>query len=149
MAAPRVGEAWSKLKKKTWEDWALGASATAGLGYVIKNQWRRGIRNIGAGGQSSGRFAWAGYRSVGDFIRANSRGNQPFAIEPYVPGALAVSLYVATPVIMLYQAIKYPHIAGPMQQSAATGQFNVGSIALDEPASSWGEFFSWDFWGVH
>ena len=144
-----MGKVLSKIKSKTWQDWLVGGSITYGGKKLIQTQWRRGIRNVGAGGQSSGRFAGAAYRSLGDFARANARGNQPFAIEPYVPGALATSLYIATPVIMLYQAVKYPHIAGPMQQSAATGQFSVGRIALDEPASSWGEFFSWDFWGVH
>lgn len=149
MAAPRVGAAWSKLKERTWEDWALGAGATAGSAYVARHEWRRGLRNVGAGARGTGRFAGATVRTMGDFYRANAMGNKPFVVEPYVPAGMAFTVLAVTPLMMLYQSQRYPGIAGPMQQSAATGQPSIGRARIDEPATSWSEFFSWDFWGVH
>ena len=147
MGRPRIGDAWSNVKARTWEDWALGAGMFGGSVYLTKHEWRRGLRNVGAATRGTGRFAGATVRTMGDFYRANSLGNKPFPIEPYIPGAAAFTILAATPIMMIIQSQTVPHIAGPMQQSAATGQFSVGSINLGDRASSWGEFFSPGFWG--
>ena len=59
-------------------------------------------------------------------------GNQPFAVERHFMRAAATSVVVATPILMVAAAVEYPEIAGPQQQSAATGQFGIGSRAGQE-----------------
>jgi len=62
--------------------------------------------------------------------------------------ALAGAAALAIPAYLMASATAaYPTVAGPQYQSAASGQVGIGSSALSiEPASSWKELFSWDYW---
>ncbi len=116
-----------KMRKRSLEEWVAGTAVTYTATKVSKTQWRRGLRNVGAASKGSGRMLHASYRTMQDFARANKIGNKPFSFEPMVPGAIATSIYVATPVAMVAAAVKYPLIAGPAQSTAATGQIGIGS----------------------
>ncbi len=59
--------------------------------------------------------------------------------------------YLATTALPAYVAVSateaYPHISGPMYQSAISGQVGIGSSALSmQPVSSWKQLFSWSYW---
>jgi len=118
---------FEQMRQRSLKEWVAGTAVTYTASKVSKTQWRRGLRNVGAAGKGSGRMLHASYRTMQDFARANKVGNQAFSWEPAVPGAMAVSLYVATPVAMIAAAAQYPLIAGPAQSTAATGQVGIGS----------------------
>ncbi len=124
-----MASTFDKLMNRSFEEWAVGSVATYGATKLGKTQWRRGIRNFGAAGMGGGRHLRATYKTMGDFHRANKLGNQPFSVEPHIPGIIATSLYVATPVAMFAVADMYPSIAGPAQSTAVTGQIGIGSPA--------------------
>ncbi len=119
----------STFRGRSFDQWVKDSLISTSLIYTSRKQWRRGIRNIFATGKGAGRHMHASYRSMGDFHRANKLGNQPFAVEPFIPGIAAISVYVGTPIAMIAAAHKFPGIAGPAQSTAATGQISIGSPA--------------------
>ena len=124
-----MGSTFDSIKNRSLEEWVYGSAISGSALYTVRSQWRRGLRIGGAAGKGSGRVAHAFYKSLGDFYRAYKIGNQPFVVEPHIIPALATSLFVATPPLMLVAAKKYPSIAGPAQSTAATGQVSIGSRA--------------------
>ena len=69
----------------------------------------------------------------------------------YSPVIGAMARVVAPPLLVAYPFVTatahYPLIAGPQYQSAMSGQFGIGSSALNmRKPSSISEVFTWEYW---
>jgi len=119
---------WESAKSRTWDEWAVSyVLAKASWNAAKFVGWRRPVRAGVSGARGTAHFGRAAGLTFADFIRGQKLGNKPFGWEPYVAPGMALGLYGSTPFGMIAAAVVYPEIAGPQQQSAATGQPGIGS----------------------
>lgn len=124
-----LDDLYHSSKNKSIYEWVSGSALVwAGKQFVFQAP-RRGIRYSHAFTKGVGRHLHASYKTLGDFHKATRLGNTPFAVERHIMPAAAMGVVLATPVGMIAAVSEYPEIAGPQQQSAATGQIGIGSRA--------------------